>query len=158
MKHYIFIILINIILGTLQISFFYRIFGGSLNPNLVAAFAFSLFFSGALAFQAKRAERAYLSALVGGIFLDLMGFGTVGASSFILITCLLLAFYVKKYIFKGWATQILSLFITSIVYTVAIGLPNFYFDPKIIFSSIVTVVISVIFYWRVGFLWRSHLA
>ena len=126
-------------LGIVQISFFYRLFGRSLNPNLVAALAFALFFWGAY-------DKASFSALVGGVFLDLMGFGTVGLSFLILITCLLLAFYVKKYVFKGWVTQILSLFTTVVVYSVLMGFPNFYFDIKTVFSGLITVFMAFIFY------------
>ncbi len=139
MKHYIFITLINIILVMIQISFFYRLFGRSLNPNLITALAFSLFFWGAY-------DKALFSALIGGIFLDLMGFGTVGLSAIILITCLLLAFYIKKYMFKGWTTQILNLFIASAIYSVLIGFHNFSFDIKTVFSGLLTVAISLIFY------------
>ena len=123
----------------IQISFLYRLFGRSLNPNLIAAFAFSLFFLGVY-------DKALFSALIGGIFLDLMGFDTVCISSLILVTCLLLVFYIKKYIFKGLTTQILSLFMASITYSILVGFPNFYFDIKTVFSGIFTVVIGLIFY------------
>lgn len=140
MKHYILIILINIILAIVQVSFFYRLFGRTLNPNLIAAFAFSFFFWGIY-------DKGFFSALIGGIFLDLMGFSSVGLSALILIMGLLLAFYIKKYIFKGWTTQILSLFITTISYSSLLGFPNFYFDLKTVISALITVVISLIFYW-----------
>lgn len=136
MKQFMYIILINALAGIFQLSFFNRLFGGHIaNPNLILALAFSLFFLGMY-------ERAYFSALFGGLLLDLMSFNTVGLSSLILIFCLISSYLVKKYIFKGWVMQVLSLLITYFIYQ---GLVES-LDIKMLFGAFFTLVFGLLFY------------
>jgi len=68
-------------------------------------------------------ERAYFSAFVGGLFLDLLGEGLLGWTSTIFMLFLLLVFFIKKYIFDSLFLYILACVAFSLVW-------EFLFFPK----------------------------
>ena len=68
-------------------------------------------------------ERAYFSAFVGGLFLDLLGDGLLGPSSAFLVLFLLLVFFIKKYIFDSLFLYVFACIVFSLVW-------EFLFFPK----------------------------
>lgn len=76
MKNKSVLILINIFSVIIQTSFLQEFFGNKINPNLVAIIVFAMLLKGSI-------TSAYLSAIVGGLFLDLVSGGIVGLSAFL---------------------------------------------------------------------------
>lgn len=109
MKRVIFLIFINIVLVLFQSSMFSELFGVASNPNLVLAFAFALYFL-------DLDDMGIISAFIGGIWLDLFGFSIVGISSVTMVGSLLFFIYVKRYLFRGFASNIVSVIVSQSVY------------------------------------------
>ena len=109
MKRFFSLLIINIFLVLLQNSFFSEIFGVALNPNLIVGFAFALFFL-------DREDLYLMSGFLGGILLDLFGFSIVGLSALVITGILILFNYIRRYLFKGWVSNIVLVILGQILY------------------------------------------
>lgn len=106
MRKYVVLIFVNILLATLQLSFFSKLLGNGYAPDLILAFAFAFAFL-------DMNEEAYFSAFAGGLFLDLLGFNIVGSSSVLYVGSVVLFLVVQKFISKGMLVKILGFLVFS---------------------------------------------
>lgn len=113
---------INIILVLFQGSFLRELMGPELVPNLVLAFAYSLLFLG---FE----DISIMSIFIGGLFLDLFGFTIVGLSPLILTGGIILFRYIRKYLFRGFISNIVIVFLAELIHSFMIlGLSHSFFS------------------------------
>lgn len=138
MKRFFVLLIINIVLVMLQNSFFAELFGANSNPNLVLAFAFGLFFL-------DREDFYLMSGFLGGVLLDLFGFSIVGLSALVITGTLILFSYIRRYLFKGWLSNIVLVFVAQITY-IALLSGSMSVTKPTFFSGISTMLISVVFY------------
>lgn len=108
------VVLINIIFSLIQTSFFSNLVGSVFVPNIVFIFAFSLMF-----WDLKKLS--LMSAFVGGLFLDLLGFNIVGLSSLIMVGSLNLFFIVRRHFSKGWVVNLLFFSLSLVLYDYILG-------------------------------------
>lgn len=92
------IIILNIFSAILQSSFFSAIFGYYLNPNLYASICFSLVLN-------ENFSLAYISALFGGIFLDIISGSTLGLSSLGLCIFVWVYQFLYKFYLRSWVAS-----------------------------------------------------
>ncbi|MFC1756054.1 hypothetical protein ACFLZK_01560 [Patescibacteria group bacterium] len=135
MRKSIAIIIICLVFVIFQESFMLEFFGGAINPNLIIALAFSFMFI-------DDYRTAMFTALVGGIFLDFLGVGIIGLSSFLLILFLLFSRWIKKTIFRGIWIQIVMIIVSTIVFKLVINYPDMIYSGKILFSGLINSIIS----------------
>ncbi|MBT6401785.1 hypothetical protein HN803_08290 [candidate division WWE3 bacterium] len=138
MKKNLTVTFINIILVLIQGSFLRELMGPEIAPNLVIAFAYSLLFMG---FE----DISLTSIFMGGLFLDLFGFNIVGLSPLVLTGSLILFKYVKKYLFRGWLSNIVIVFLAELIYSFVI----FGFSQGLFSTwrgALSTLIFSLIFY------------
>lgn len=136
MRKFLILLIINIFLVLVQGSFLRELVGPALTPNLIIAFAFSLFF-------AEREDLALISAFMGGLLLDLLGFSIVGISPLLIIAGLIFYKFVKQYLFKGWFTNVALVFLTQIMY---VNILSGFSQPKseLIYTGLSTLVFSIL--------------
>lgn len=138
MNKFLFILGINIILVLIQSSFIVEPNYIYYMPNLVLAFAYSLLLM-------NRSDIGLLSALIGGLLLDLISFRVIGLSSFSLVLLLLITSYIKKYVFKGIVIQLLLLFLIDLLYLLILNMPNLFIPSDYVISIILTCIFSTFF-------------
>lgn len=126
---------INLFLVLMQTSFLNVFFGAALNPDLVLAFALALLL-------ANKSEYSLFSALIGGLIYDLRGTNLIGESALLMIAVLFAISYSRKYVFKGWPVQILSLFVSFVLYKT---ISNAY-NAGIVVNSLSTLVFCLLMY------------
>ena len=139
MRNFITLFSVNLILALLQSSFLRELVGVSFTPNLVIAFAASLFFM-------DLEDLSLMSALLGGIFLDFFGFSIVGLTPLIITGSLVLFTFVKKYLFRGWISNVVVVFLTQVVYMGLIS-GQFSSASSVLYSAFATFIFSIIFYF-----------
>lgn len=139
MKKFLVITFVNILLVLLQSSFLRELVGPSNTPNLVLAFSFSLFF---MDFE----DMSLMSAFIGGLFLDFFGFSIVGLTPLIITGSLLLFTFVKRYLFRGWVSNVLLVFLAQIIYLGMIS-GVFSLNPPALYSATSTLLLSLVFYF-----------
>lgn len=137
MKRVLLLIFMNLILVLLQASFLAEFLGGSLNPNLVVslAYAFAL---------ADDDTSASLSMFIGSFFLDLQGTSIVGLSILFFVLILHLSILLRKTIFKGYGTQILFIFLSTVIYKMLISGFDFSLNFSLVFSGVITAVLAAV--------------
>lgn len=141
MKKILYLFLINLVLVLFQTSFFSEIFGINLNPNLILAFGFAFMF-------VNQEEEGRTSLLIGGILLDLLSFSTVGLSSLTMLVLFELSILVRKYLARGILTQLLVIFVSTILYSVTTGIkyPHLAEYAPLLWLSFFTTLFSLVFY------------
>jgi hypothetical protein len=138
MKRFIILFALNIVLVLIQNSFLGELFGFSYSPNLVLALAYSLFFM-------DLNDLSLMSGFIGGLLLDLFGFSIVGLSALTITGTLVLFTYVKRYLFRGWTSNLVLVFLAQIVYiNMLIGAGSL--PRPVIISGLSTLVFSLGFY------------
>lgn len=139
MKKVLTIILLNILLVLIQTSFLRELLGDFIAPNLVISFAYALLF---MNFE----DTSLMSIFIGGLLLDLFGFSIVGLSPLILTGTLILFRYIKKYLFRGWLSNLVLIFLAEAVYSnVILGFSQDFFSSWKV--GISTLVFGLLFYF-----------
>lgn len=138
MKKFLIIVFVNILLVLLQTAFLRELVGASATPNLVLAFSFSLFFM-------DLENLSLMSAFVGGLLLDLFGFSIVGLTPLVITGSLVLVTFVKRYLFRGWISNLLLVFLAQLIYLGVIS-GAFSLDSTALYSSTTTLFLSLAFY------------
>ncbi|KKS21866.1 MAG: hypothetical protein UU80_C0018G0002 [candidate division WWE3 bacterium GW2011_GWA1_41_8] len=149
MKKYISLSFINIVLVLLQTSFLFEFFGSAANPNIVLAFSFSLLFLG-------RKEEALFSAFVGGLLLDLSGFTIPGLSPLIFLSSIYLGIFIRKYIFKNWSLQFVTVMLSTFLYKQFVGFSQNLFTIEAVTGLLLTAFAVFIFYLLNSSLFRNE--
>lgn len=140
MKRILGFVIINLIFVLIQESFLSNLFG-TFTPNLVLALAFSFIFL-------NLTEVGFMNAFIGGILLDLFGFETVGISSLIFITSLMVFLFARKYLFRGLVFSLFSSFVINTSYIFIIS--GFVASSKLLINgSISTAFFTLIFYFSI---------
>lgn len=129
----------NIFISLLQTAFFLELFG-AVNPNLVLANAYSYFYGNSI-------RTSLISAFVGGLIIDLLGVGIVGITPLFFVIAILLSDFIKKYIFRGWITNIISLSVASAGYTILSNYPSPVNTHDNLVSVFLTLAFSFVFYF-----------
>jgi cell shape-determining protein MreD len=146
MKRFFVLLFVNLILALLQLSFFGKAFGSGSTPNLVLALAFALTLAG-LGGAGK------MSAFLGGLMLDLLGFNIIGISSIVLVGSMIMYDFVRKNVSRNLVMNAISVFLSTMIYDKLLG------SSVGIFGSIMTLVFCGIFYLLVenasGYFLRS---
>jgi hypothetical protein len=130
------VVLINIIFAVLQTSFFSYLLGTKMNIDIIASVCFALVLL-------NSDDMSYFSALVGGLFIDLLGTGLIGITSVLLTVYV----YLYKWLNTFYMRNIISKVLFSIVYFYIlklIALRVFVFDSQLLFSTILTVITGYI--------------
>lgn len=138
MRKIILLIVVNIILVALQQSFIPEWIG--LHVNLVLAFAMSFFVM-------EKSKTALVSAFIGGLVLDLLGFGIVGKSSLVFVLVILIFDFVRDHAFNKWYFNLFFVFLSSLIYSFFAGLPKVLFSSYELFSAVGTLLASLFFYY-----------
>ncbi len=133
------ILIICLALAIFQESFLLEFFGAALNPNLIIGLCFAFIFI-------DDYESALFTALMGGLFLDFLGTSIVGLSSLVLILLLLASKWVKRSVFRGIGFQVGLIIISTIVFKVVLGYPEFAYSSPIFFSGILNSAFSWVTY------------
>lgn len=139
MRKNIAIIFICLMFVIFQESFMLEFFGSALNPNLIIALSFSFIF-------VDDYKTAFYAALIGGLFLDFLGVGIVGLSSFILILLLVISRWVKKTMFRGIGMQMVLVVVSTIVFKMVMNFPDMVYSGKILFSGVLNSIMSLLVY------------
>lgn len=139
MRKFLLLLLVNCILVLLQSAFFFELLGVFLNPNLVLALALALFFVGST-------KEAFLSGLLGGLLLDLVGTSPIGLSSLVFVSMLYGLSFVRKYMFRGLVLRVLAVFIFSAGYLSLMGGIATNFGSLVVQVGATTFVATLIFY------------
>lgn len=139
MRRYLHLFIVNLMLALLQTSFFAEFVGGGFNPNLVLAFAFGLLF-------VEKDSLSLISAFMGGLILDFLGFSPVGLSSLLFVLCLELVIFIRQHVFRGWILNFLSVYLTAIVFGLFSAFPKIILVDGEFVGGIFTLVASFIFY------------
>jgi len=139
MRRFFALFILNLLLCLLQTAFFPELFGVTAAPNLVLAFSFALFFL-------HKFNLSFLSCFIGGLLLDLLVTLPVGLSSVILLSCLVCAFYVRRYLFRGLWFYPIVVVITAYLYLYSVGFLEAGFFVFDVWSGINTLLSTFIFY------------
>jgi len=142
MKKYAIILLINIVLALLQLSFFSELLGVNFMPNFILAFSFAFLIS-------DKFELSMFCAFTGGLFLDLFGVSTLGFSSLILCILLIVTYQMKSSVFRGQITLGFFILLSSVFYTFALSLPQIYFSSSAFVGAFLTLLMASIFGYAV---------
>ncbi|OGC51043.1 hypothetical protein A3A69_01880 [candidate division WWE3 bacterium RIFCSPLOWO2_01_FULL_37_15] len=95
-KIFLILLIINILLSLVQVSFVPVLFSNNIYLNLVLAFSF-----GFLALN--KTKEAYISALIGGLIIDSLGVVAIGISSFVYCAGLYSAYFIHEKFIKRYA-------------------------------------------------------
>lgn len=90
------ILLLNIILSLVQVSFVPILFSHKLYINLVLALSFGFL-------AVNKTKDAYISALISGLIMDILGITTIGISAFIFCTGLYIAYFIHDKFLKKYS-------------------------------------------------------
>lgn len=120
MKKIIFLITSLILLPILQVSVFGNLtFGGQTIVNPLFILSLALFFQGFL-------EEAYLTAIIGGLLLDLFALsGIVGLWGLLLSLALLILSALRGLTHYPLSVKLVSIFVVSFFIRVGLSLPGF---------------------------------
>jgi|GEM_PF-4521276 len=143
MRKYLFITITTLILVLIQDSFLWEFLGTEFNPSLIIALCFALIFC-------DDSAGALFCALVGGLWLDLMGVGIVGLSSFLLLLLLLAAMWIRRSLLRGVWIQILLVIIITIVFKIAMNYPEAIFSWRLLFSGLLNFLIAMLIHYIIG--------
>ncbi len=137
MKKILILLVVNIFLVLIQVSFLRELVGPVLMPNLVIAFAFAFFF-------ADREDLALTSAFIGGLLLDLFWFSIIGFSPLIIIASLIFFKFVKQYLFRGWVANLILVFLTQVIYSnILSGFSQT--SQQSFYTGLTTLIFSILF-------------
>lgn len=139
MRKYVVIVILNIVFVIFNQSFLNEFLGADLSPIFVLAISYAYFFS-------DKTNLAYFSALFGGLILDLQGFEIIGIFSTMFVLFILISSLIKKYLFKALLIHVLFLFVFNLIAKLYLTFPDFYVSSKFVISSVITSVISIIFF------------
>jgi len=140
MRKYLFITIINLVIVLLQESFSWEFFGQAMNPNFIVAISFAF-----LMIDDHRG--ALFSAFIGGFWLDLVGVGIVGLSSFFLVLLLAIALWIKKSTVKAMWFQALLIIGATIIFKLVISYPELNYSWQLFLSGVLSSIISLGFYY-----------
>lgn len=130
--------LINIVLVLLESSFLNTLFDTKIILCLVFSFCIALF-------VADRAQYAFVSALIGGMLIDLLGVNVIGITPVILIASLVLFTYIRKLFLKNLFVNIFFIYLINIIYMTLTFDPKFSFHPSFLVSATLNLVITSAF-------------
>jgi len=147
MKRFISLLGINLVLVLLQYSFFRELFGANYNPNLVLALAFTLFFL-------DQEDLYLMSGFIGGIVLDLFGFSIVGLSALVITGTLILFHYIRRYLFRGWLSNIVLVILGQIVYVTLLS-GAFLVTRASLQSGVSTLLVAFLLYGIIRNYWGN---
>lgn len=137
MKRVIAFIIINLILVLIQESFLGNLLG-TFTPNLVLAFAFSFLIL-------NLDDIGFMNAFIGGVLLDLFGFETIGLSSLVFVGSLMMYFFIRKYLFRGWIFTIFSSFVVNILYLYVVS--GFSASSRLLINSSASTALFAMFFF-----------
>ncbi len=143
MKKYVILSMINIVLVLFQLSFFPKLVGNALAPNLVLAFAFTFLLYGGLGF-------ALFTAFFGGLLVDLLSFSHIGVSPLILCLLLMLTKIVRKHLIRNDSFFGAFVYLSFVLYAILVQFPKFEFGPGLLMNSLASTVVFLIFSSAVG--------
>lgn len=132
-KIYLKFFAITLLLGLLQTNFFDILLKFPV-PIIIFTFSLALLSLDGL-------ERSYFSAFVGGLFLDLLGDGLLGRTSFIFVFFLLLVFFIKKYIFDSLLLYVLACIVFSLIWEFLFFPKSFHIQWTFMLFNLITFVI-----------------
>jgi len=131
-KRFFILLFINLILVLFQL-------GTSFVPNLVLAFSFALVFS-------NLGNTGKMSAFLGGLFLDLLGFNIVGFSPVIIVGCMIMYDFVRRNISKGILINALAVVFSTLVYDGVLGFSAKFFASEAVVGALFTLALCEVFY------------
>jgi len=140
MKKYLFITIFNLVAVLLQESFSWEFFGQAINPSFIVAISFAFL-------MVDDHPGAMFSAFIGGLWLDLVGVGIVGMSTFALVLLLVLAMWIKKSMVEAAWFQAILIIGATIIFKLVISYPELTYSWKLFFSGILTSMISLGFHY-----------
>ncbi len=140
MRKYIVLLIVNFILLIFQSSLLLEIFGAELNPNILFALAFSLILL-------DEHELAVLSGFIAGLLLDLNSNHIIGTSLLFVIIMIYITILFKKTFIRGWLFQLILLFLCVLFYKFIFSLNLFVLTAPVFYSGILTILISIAFYF-----------
>lgn len=139
-KKYFTLSLLIFTLVLFQTSFFPVFFEKGLNPVLVISLIFALFLL-------DRTKYALFSAFIGGVLLDILGFTLLGSSSLVFVLCIMATILIRKYVLKNAISQSILCISSVLIYSVFITYPNKLPIENVVYGSILTLLISYVFYY-----------
>ncbi len=140
MRKYVLITIFSLVVVLIQESFSWEFFGQAINPSIVIAICFAFL-------MVDDHLGALFSALIGGLWLDLVGVGIVGVSSFALVILLALAVWVKNSMLRAiWVQAVLVIGVT-IIFKLIISYPELTYSWKVFFSGVLSSIISLGFHY-----------
>lgn len=130
------ILIVNLILALIQQSFLHEFFGGGFNPNLVLSLAFAFLLI-------EEDQLALISAIFGGLFLDLGLVSIIGLSPFIFLMFILFSQIIKRTVFRGVILQILLIIVSTVIYKIFLNFPELQVNYKFVVSGVLNSFISI---------------
>ncbi len=140
MRKYLFITIINLVIILLQESFSWEFFGQTMNPSFIIAISFAFL-------MIDDHPGALFSAFIGGLWLDLVGVGIVGLSSFALVLLLAVSLWIKKSMVGAIWFQATLIVGATIIFKLIISYPELIYSWKLFFSAVLSSIISLGFYY-----------
>lgn len=131
------------VFALIQVAFLPEFLIGARTPNLVMAFAFAV-----LIMDVQ--DDALLTAFIGGLFLDFLGFSVPGLSSLIMVGFLGVAFFVRKYVFRAWWSVGVLVFVSHFAYVLILNLPRFYPPGGALLGAVLTTLSTLLLYRFTG--------
>lgn len=138
-KNFLFLLLINLILGLLQVNVFPEIVGNFLYVNFIFSLGFALLLL-------DRTQDAYMSILLGGLIVDLLGVDIIGLSTFVMMLLLVLTFYISRFFFRGRAFKMLLIFTSNVIFNFFVLQPHFSFNGQLFVSGTLNLIVVFITY------------
>jgi cell shape-determining protein MreD len=137
MKKILILIVSNLILALMQLSFFPNLISVQINLVLALSMAFFMIGSNKASIQ---------SAFVGGLILDLFGIDVIGISPLVFILFIMIFNFVRNHTFNSWYFNLFLVFLASISYTNVMSLPIILFNKNVIIEGIGSTIVCGLFY------------
>ena len=138
MKRAFTIVVINIILVLIQVSFFPALSNNLFIPNLILALSLTLFFL-------DKTSAAFISAFSGGLLLDLLATSVVGVSLIYIVGLVTGLSYTKRFLYKNTFVKMVLVFLSALLYLVVVTSLNASFPRMLVASSLATLVFYQLF-------------
>lgn len=134
MRKYLLITIFILLTVLIQDSFSLEFLGPALNPNLVLALSFAFLL-------VEDRQSALYSAFIGGLWIDLLGVGIVGLSSFIFVLMIIIASWVRRRLISGLWVQMVLITVFTGIYKLIVNYPNFNYSWSLVLSGLLTLLI-----------------
>jgi len=138
-KNFFVLLMINLMLGLLQINVFPEFVGKTFYINFIFSLGFALLLL-------DRTQDAYVSTLIGGLIVDMLGVDIIGLSTFIMLLLLVSTFYASRLFFRGKSFKMLLILIANMLFNFIVLHPHFSFNGQLFVSGILNLVVVFITY------------